>query len=155
MTASHRIALLAVFVAGLSWTTTVLADSYRRSATDATWKAECGSCHLAYPAEMLPAASWRALMSGLDKHFGADASVDPATAVRITAFLEQNARRAPASSAPPVLRVTESSWFARKHRKVSDAVWKRPTIKSAANCVACHAGAERGDYEDDNVRIPK
>jgi len=31
-------------------------------------------------------------MSGLDKHFGADASLDPQTAATITTFLEQKRR---------------------------------------------------------------
>ena len=41
------------------------------------WRTECSSCHIAYPARALPAASWKKIMSGLDKHFGVDASLAP------------------------------------------------------------------------------
>jgi mono/diheme cytochrome c family protein len=27
-------------------------------------------------------------------------------------------------------------------------------VKSAANCAACHTGAERGNFDDDNIRLP-
>ena len=40
------------------------------TASNPKWKSECASCHVAYPARLLPAESWRALMGGLDKHFG-------------------------------------------------------------------------------------
>ena len=60
-------------------------------AKNALWQNECGSCHVAFPPRLLPAASWRAVMSGLDKHFGSDASLDAASAREIGAFLEKNA----------------------------------------------------------------
>ena len=44
-----------------------------------TYRQECSACHLAYPPGMLPAASWQRLLSGLPRHFGTDASLDPAT----------------------------------------------------------------------------
>lgn len=40
------------------------------------YKAECTSCHIAYPPQLLSAPDWRRLLSGLDRHFGTDASVD-------------------------------------------------------------------------------
>ncbi len=52
-------------------------------------------------------------------------------------------------------RITRSDWFLRKHHEVAPGVFLRPSIRSAANCAACHAGAERGDYDDDGVRIPR
>jgi len=59
--------------------------------SNAKWKEECGSCHLAYPPRFLSAESWRAVISGLDKHFGSDASLDAAAATEIGDFLEKNA----------------------------------------------------------------
>jgi len=56
---------------------------------------------------------------------------------------------------PPQDRITRSAWFERKHRKVAPEVWKRASVRSAANCVACHSGADKGDYGDDGVRIPR
>jgi hypothetical protein len=126
------------------------------TATNAKWKAECGACHVAYPANLLPAASWKAMMAGLDKHFGSDASMDAATAAEILLFLENNAsqrRLDPAQK--PSLRITETRWFVSKHDEVSAATWKNPRVKSAANCAACHTRAESGDFSERNIRIPR
>jgi len=59
--------------------------------SNAKWVSECGACHVAYPPRFLPAESWRAIMSGLDKHFGSNASMDAASVNEISAFLEKNA----------------------------------------------------------------
>jgi hypothetical protein len=133
-----------------------LADSKGFSATNATWKAECGSCHLAYPPSLLPAPAWRRLMAGLDKHFGTDASVDARAAAEIGAFLESNAgagkKRGTDSG---TLRISETPWFRRKHDEVAASTWKNSKVQTAANCTACHAGAERGNFDEHAVRIPR
>lgn len=117
---------------------------------------ECSGCHVAYAPGLLPAESWRKVMAGLDKHFGSDASLSDQDNNEITAFLVNNAsNRWKAQTAP--LRITESGWFKRKHdsREVDPAVWKRPSVKSAANCGACHPQADRGDFSERNIKIPK
>lgn len=120
------------------------------------WKAECGSCHVAYPARMLPAASWKALMGGLDKHFGSDASLDAKTTLEILSYLETNAsRRKVEPSAKPVLRITETRWFISEHDEVPAKLWKDARVKSAANCAACHTRADQGDFNERNLRVPK
>lgn len=123
---------------------------------NAVWKTECGACHLAYPPSLLPAKSWRAVMSGLDKHFGTDASLTAAEAKEIGAFLADNAgENRQSSSGKPLLRITQSNWFRHEHDEVSNRTWKNPKVKSPANCVACHAGAEKGDFDEDSIRIPR
>lgn len=117
---------------------------------------ECSSCHVAYPPGLLPAASWQRIMGGLDRHFGTDASLDAPTVQKIGAWLQANAgtyKRV--REEPPQDRITQSTWFARKHREVAPAVYQRASIKSAANCAACHGGAEQGDFDDDRVRVPQ
>ncbi len=120
------------------------------------WQTECGSCHVAFPPRLLPAESWRAVMSGLDKHFGSDASLDAKSAHEIGAFLEKNAGSS-RHSAPgkPILRITETRWFLHEHDEVPDRTWKNPKVKSAANCAACHIQAENGNYSEHNIKIPK
>ena len=121
-----------------------------------TWQTECSACHLAYPPSLLPAKSWRAVMSGLDEHVGTDASLTPAESEEIGAFLEKNAgEERNASSRKPLLRITQTNWFVHEHDEVSKRTWKNPKVKSPANCAACHKGAERGDFDEDNIRIPK
>ena len=120
------------------------------------YQQECAACHLAYPPGMLPAASWKRVMAGLPKHYGSDASLDPATVKELSSWLGANAgtyKRV--SEEPPQDRITTSSWFERKHREVTAPVWKRATIGSRANCAACHTGTAKGDFSDDNIRIPQ
>lgn len=116
---------------------------------------ECGSCHLAYPPGLLPARTWQRVMSGLDRHFGADASVEVATARELGAWLAAHAgtyKRV--RQEPPQDRITLSDWFLHKHRQVEPAVWQLPSVKSAANCVACHGGAEQGRFDEHALRMP-
>ena len=131
-------------------------DGQKRTADNATWKSECSGCHVAYPPGMLPADSWRAIMSGLDKHFGSDASMDAASVSEVTAFLEKNASsKKYNASGKPLLRITETRSFKSEHSDVSASVWKNPKVKSPANCGACHTKAESGDFNEDDVKIPK
>ena len=122
----------------------------------AQYRQECASCHLAYPPGMLPAQSWQRLMTNLPRHFGADASLDAPLARQISDWLAANAgtyRRV--RGAPLEDRITRSEWFVRKHDEVSAAVWRRSAVKSPANCVACHAQADQGDFNEHHVRIPR
>lgn len=116
------------------------------------WREECSSCHVAYPPRLLPADSWRAVMAGLKTHFGTDASVDAKTSTEIERFLVANAGMRPMRSVDgtPSLRITTTPWFVREHDEVSASAWKRPEVKSPANCTACHAGAEGDNFSDDS-----
>jgi mono/diheme cytochrome c family protein len=116
---------------------------------------ECASCHLAYPPGMLPAASWQRIMGGLQKHYGSDASLDAATTQQLTDWLRANAGTTKrVREEPPQDRITRSAWFERKHRQIDPAVWQLPSVRSAANCAACHTGAAAGDFDDDRIQFP-
>jgi hypothetical protein len=123
------------------------------------YQAECGACHAAYPPGLLPAASWQRLMAHLPQHFGIDASLDPAMTQQLSTWLEAHAAQAgearrPASG-PSEDRITRSRWFARKHDEVPPSTWGRPTVRSPANCAACHPKAEQGVFDEHDVRIPR
>ena len=126
------------------------------STLNAKFQQECSSCHLAYAPGLLPAQSWRKIMSGLDKHFGSDAFMDAQDNKEITAFLVSNASSRWNSSAAP-LRITETAWFTRKHdtHEISPSVWKNPKVKSPANCAACHRQADTGNFNEDDISIPR
>jgi len=146
--------ILSLFAALALVSHAAMADGHRFSADNARFKAECGSCHLAYPPQLLSAPAWRSIMAGLERHFGTDASLDPAAAAEIGAFLQNNAgsgRRAGGET----LRITETAWFRHEHDEVPAAAWRRASIKSAANCAACHRAAEQGDFGERNIRIPR
>ena len=107
-TLNRFIKYLLPVAAGLLLSSGASADTHISTVSNPTWKAECSSCHVAYPPSLLPADSWRALMSGLDKHFGVDASVDAKSAAEIGAFLQKNAGRNRGASTKPILRITET-----------------------------------------------
>jgi cytochrome c553 len=128
------------------------------AATDSAatkWANECGGCHVAYPAKFLPAASWSKIMSGLDKHFGSDASLDAATGKAIGGYLAANAGSGKHGESPASLRISDTRWFQREHSEEMDpSIFKSPLVKSVANCGACHTAAAKGDYSERNIRIP-
>ena len=124
-------------------------------AVPAAYVQECAACHTAYPPGMLPAHSWQRVMGGLERHFGTDASLDPATVQQLARWLQAHAgtyKRV--AEEPPEDRITRSAWFVRKHRDIAPGVWVLPSVKAAANCAACHTGTEQGIYDDDRLHIP-
>jgi hypothetical protein len=134
-----------------------LADSLRpRSPVPPAYAQECGACHVAYVPGLLPAASWQRLMQDLPHHFGSDASLDESTVRALSAWLQREAADGGRwGRAPPQDRITRSARFERKHREVAAEVWRRPAVRSPANCSACHPRADQGDFDDDHVRIPR
>lgn len=131
-------------------------DRHASAATSAQLKEECGSCHIVYPPNLLPAESWRALMGNLNKHFGTDASLDAATQKQLSGELQNAASgRNENSSGKPVLRITQTRWFQHEHDEVSNRTWRNPKVKSASNCGACHAFAAQGKFNERDIRIPR
>ncbi|OGV71430.1 MAG: cytochrome C [Methylophilales bacterium RIFCSPHIGHO2_02_FULL_57_10] len=133
---------------------------------NAKWKAECSSCHMLYHPGLLPERSWQKMMGGLDRHFGENAGLDAPTRDEIARFLAANSadkldnRRSqrinqsiPASAVP--LRISETAYFKDKHNEISPSTYKRKSIASPANCAACHQGAEKGDFSESLVKIPR
>ena len=160
----HSLIIFALLFSGAVWAdgNTNLAPA----ASNLKWKNECSACHMAYPPALLPERSWRKMMTGLESHFGQDASLDAPTAKEITTFLVNNsAERAGNKRAKKVLgsigpkespqRISETAWFVHEHDEVAPQVWKRPKIGSPANCVACHPAAEQGNYAEHQIRIPR
>lgn len=130
------------------------------------WQGECGSCHIAFHPGLLPARSWHEMMGDLQHHFGENATVADDVNQEIAAFLVANAadvapsrrstkimRDIPVSATP--LRITEVEYVKDKHEDIKTAVFERPKVKSRANCGACHPDADKGDFDDFTVEIPK
>ncbi|MEZ5458528.1 MAG: hypothetical protein R3E65_04085 [Steroidobacteraceae bacterium] len=161
----------ALLVAGLALTARADDDEGRRQASVpavpsapaadiALWREECGACHVAYPARMLPAADWRRIMSTLDRHFGTDASLDAAAVARIESYLTRagstRAVERPAAVGKPAVaelpRITTQRWFLREHDSIPPSTWKDKRVGSAARCDACHLNAAQGRFDERDIR---
>ena len=120
----------------------------------------CGSCHFAYQPGLLPRASWEKMMS--EGHFG---TLDEQTRKQIMDYLKTNSaenntseisRKILASvGANKPTKIMDIPYIRKKHDEISPDVFKRKTIGSRSNCIACHTKAKEGNYEDDFVKIPK
>ena len=119
-----------------------------------SYQSECGSCHLAYEPRLLSASTWQRQMQNLKNHYGTDASLEPAKVKEIGDFLQAYADKDDQEN-PPQDRITRTEWFVDEHDEIPASVFKRASIKSAANCAACHTRAEQGRFSEHDVRIPK
>lgn len=156
----NRLRISAIVVAAILPAVALTAqadEDFRATVRNPAYQSECAACHVAYPPQLLSAASWRAVMDGLGKHFGSDASLDPAIHAEILRYLEANAGRHDSVAAgKPQLRITETRWFVREHsEELPRGIWKHPAVKSAANCTACHTAADKGDFSERTLRLPK
>lgn len=130
------------------------------------YKEECGSCHFAYQPGLLPARSWEKMMANLDNHFDENAELDKETQTELTTYLITNAAdhadykrsqriMGSLSKNDTPLRITETPYFLRKHNEIPRKVIENnPKLSSFSQCAACHVNAEKGSYDEDEVRIP-
>ena len=135
-------------------------DNRLPSPQNQTYLNFCGSCHFAYQPGLLPKASWEKMMS--EGHFG---TLDEQTREQIMAYLNTNSAEnntseiskkiiASAGTNKPT-KITDIPYIRKKHDEISPDVFKRKTIGSRSNCIACHTKAKEGNYDDDFVKIPK
>ncbi len=122
--------------------------------TPASFRNECGSCHLAYPPALLAATDWQRTMVGLKDHFGSDASAGAQAEREIADFVARhagNGAKLGGAGSPP--RISQTERFTRKHREVPARYWRDPRVKSAANCEACHRDAANGRFSEHDIAI--
>ena len=137
-----RLLIAAGLLTGLPAATLAGGDLWRVGEENAKWRAECGACHMAFPPQMLAAKDWLRIMASLDRHFGADASLDDESRKTIALFLDRNgSREAIADSAAELPRVTAAGWFSRKHQSAI-RLWRKGRLASLADCPACHRGRD-------------
>lgn len=129
------------------------------------YQAECGSCHLAYPPGMLPAGSWVRLLGGLNDHFGENAELDPKVREALSTWLAANAAEQGTHSTSrkvlksargdTPLRISDLRFIRHEHDEVDPAVFRRPAVKTVANCGACHLDAEQWSFSERRIEIPR
>jgi len=132
---------------------------------NSTYTENCGACHFAYQPGLLPSGSWAKIITDLADHFGEAIELDPEAEKIIADYLKVNAADYSSTRLSAKImksignktpqRITEIPIFQQKHREIRQYVIKRESIGSLSNCSACHTTAEKGIYDDDNVKIPK
>ena len=135
-----------------------------RSASDPTYRNTCAGCHFPYPPELLPAASWKTILSQTENHFGEKVPMDPKSKEAILTYLSQNgADRSSSKKSIKImkslngqtpLRITEIPYIQKKHRGINSEIFGRKSIGSLSNCTACHRTAKQGNFNEDFVTIP-
>ncbi len=133
--------------------------------TNELYQKNCGTCHFAYQPGLLPKRSWTNIIDIKGGHIGGELSIDKTTKDKIRAYLVQESAdfsssersrkiiaSIPGSSTP--IRITDVPYIQKKHRELGKDIFKRTSIGSFANCMACHQKADKGIYEDDDVVIP-
>lgn len=133
--------------------------------TDKLYLEECGACHFAYQPGLLPSGSWEKIIASLEKHFGENAALDPKEQQTIRALLIKNAAEfSRAKRSYKIIRslkgktpdrISDVPYIRRKHRKLRKKVFKRESIRTLANCPACHTSASQGVYSERYITIPK
>lgn len=159
--------LVAIVVAAGAGATAALAGlpglGVPQEPLDAAYKRECGDCHIAFHPSLANAADWTAMMAGLDRHFGEDASLPPETVAALTSYLTTHAagtvdtkaanwlRRRDAAEP---LRITATPFWKRRHGDIPDAVFASRAVGARSACGACHRDAETGLFADAAIAVP-
>lgn len=139
----------------------------------ALYRDECSSCHFLYTPWLLPAASWKRVINESSDHFGDDLALDETTKAGLLEYLTANSTdhtgvrnewvgkkkakllRGVDMNNPPK-RITDLKYIKKEHHNViRKRIYERSSIKTLSNCTACHTTAKTGDFEEDNIKIPK
>jgi len=133
-------------------------------AANASYEDACGGCHWAYVPALLPSKSWANILETLNDHFGNEVVLTALQRSEISGFLASNSSEN--TSAKIGRRITQSlggvspkrvvdvPYVQKKHRKIDHATFSRKSIKSLANCIACHPSASSARFDDGDVNIP-
>jgi len=127
---------------------------------------ECGSCHFAFQAGLLPSRSWTKMMKNLENHFGSDASLE----LEDQKYIEEYLTRYSADKSMEYkrsrkimnliknnetpLRITKTLYFMKKHDQIPTKMIQQKEVLSLSNCMACHTTASKGIYSERAIKIP-
>ncbi len=132
---------------------------------NALWREECGSCHLAFHPSLLPSRSWQLMIKQQSAHFNEDLYLEPEVQQEILQFLVQNSAEneltEPAykinrsiAKSDTLLRISKTPYWIKKHKDIEKHNWQVESVRTEANCAACHLDADAGTFEDAAMRLP-
>lgn len=132
--------------------------------TNTTYMEECGECHVAYAPELLPKASWKKIVEGLEDHFGENAELDQESLTEISKYLKANALQNNSPSIERVadwfdnipatapLRVTEMPGFLEDHEDPMERLGEGSDVEGFFSpCEDCHKEAASGIFDKEKL----
>ncbi len=130
---------------------------------DPAYALQCGSCHLAFPPSLAPAATWDRILAHMDAHFGEDTGLPPDLITQLRRYLDANAAghwdtlaswrlRAPAADGSP--RITDTPGWRRVHRGIPAIRFTTAPVYRRSACEACHMDAATGRFAPQQIAVP-
>lgn len=125
-------------------------------------RSSCGSCHMVYPAYLLPKESWNKMMDNLENHFGKDASLPEENTKIVRDYLMNNAAEySTREAAIKVLdnlktnapqEITKTNYWKKTHKDITKEEFEADDgIKS--DCRTCHRTARDGMIQDEEIKF--
>lgn len=122
----------------------------------------CGSCHMVYPAYLLPRKSWSEMMDNLENHFGKDASLPEKETRIVRDYLINNAaEHSTKEAAVKILdrlgektpeAITETNYWKERHKDITKEQFEADYgIKS--DCKTCHKTIRDGLIQDSEIKF--
>jgi len=124
-----------------------------------------GKCHKTYPPYILPAKSWKKIISSLDNHRGikiTEANISKSQQNSILKFLLANSAESSTREASVKMMnslgrrrpkaITKTPYWRETHKNIPRAVYKTKEVKDKSNCFACHKDFEYGNLDDMNIK---
>lgn len=127
---------------------------------------ECGSCHFAYQAGLLPANAWDKMMNNLENHFDTDASLAQEDWVSLSNYLNANSAEKnmqfkrssrivnSLKNQPIPDSISKTPYMIEKHDEIRPSLITQQEVKGIFNCIACHTTADKGIYSSRDIVIP-
>jgi hypothetical protein len=143
-------------------------NAFHVKPVDKSLEEGCVDCHFVYQAEFLPERSWIKMFEEgeLKDHFGKEVLLSKDLKENLLQYYVENSSDRENSKAQKKingsiqpdstpLRVSKVPYIWSKHDDLKEEMFlKNEKVKSYANCVACHRDAEKGEFEEDEVKVP-
>ena len=125
-------------------------------------RSSCGSCHMVYPAYLLPKQSWNKMIDDLENHFGKDASLPEEDTELVRNYLMNNAaEHSTREAAIKVLdnlktgspqEITKTNYWKKTHKDITKEEFEADYgIKS--DCRTCHKTIKDGMVQDKEIKF--
>lgn len=133
---------------------------------NALYLKECGSCHFAYQPGLLPQNAWNKMMNNLENHFNTDATLAEEDFISISNYLKNNSAEKNmdykrSSRIVNSLRgrpipdsISQTPYMIEKHSEIRPSLITQKEVKGIFNCIACHTTADKGIYNERDIKIP-